>query len=225
MNPIDRLLSTLAPYKCLNCPIEGKVLCAECTETIMQLPSICYACGKATRNYRPCPDCVGEYKPQHAWVYAEYKDLAKDYISAFKFGSKRQVAVGIAGLIGDILPYFVAAPLVTYVPTAASRRRERGFDQAELLAKELARIRKWQYAPLLVRQADVRQLGSTREQRKKQLRGVFRPTSQEMILGSHILLVDDVLTTGATIESCSKVLKKAGASYVDAVVFSRTPKK
>jgi ComF family protein len=130
-----------------------------------------------------------------------------------------------AGLLSEVLPYFAEPPLVTFVPTASGHRRERGFDHAELLAKELAKLKRWPFARLLVRTSQTRQLGSNRELRKRQLKDAFRVSHSRLIKDTHILLIDDVLTTGATVEACSKILKKAGASLVDGAVFARTPNK
>jgi predicted amidophosphoribosyltransferase len=70
-----------------------------------------------------------------------------------------------------------------------------------------------------------RQLGASREQRRSQLKNALRLNNHDLIKGRHILIVDDVVTTGATIEACAKMLKKAGAAQVDAAVFARTPNK
>lgn len=225
MNPIERILDVIAPVTCVSCGQEGALICLECSETISTLPSICYVCGRATKNYKPCTNCIGKNLPQHVWIYSEYVELIKEIIHQYKFESTRSAAQTIAGLIDETLPYFVDKPLITYVPTASSRRRLRGFDQSALLAKELAKIRKYNYASLLARQTQIRQLGSSREERKRQLKGAFRPINKHFIAGRHILLVDDVVTTGATIEACTKELLKAGALQVNAIVFARTPKR
>ena len=224
MNLIERLISLLTPDDCLNCGLEGKILCRECAEQLEQLPAICYGCGKLSRNCRPCPKCINRWRPEHVWFYAAYKDLAADLVQALKFEQKRATARAMAELLDERLPYFESAPLVTFVPTAPHRRRERGFDQAELIAKELAKLRGWHIATLLKRQKKVRQLGANRAIRRAQLKGAFRPTHQWLIKDNHILLVDDVVTTGATIEACAKTLLKAGAKQVDAAVFAYTPK-
>jgi ComF family protein len=224
MNPIDRFLSLLAPQVCIGCNGEGAVLCQECQDSITPSPSICFACGKATRNFRPCPDCISRNKPGHTWIFTEYANKPKDLIRALKFDQRRQGAKEIALLMDESFPYFASEPVVTFVPTSSGRRRERGFDQAELIAKELAKIRGWHYQRCLTRQKNTRQLGANRQERLKQLKGVFRPSGQTLT-GRSILLVDDVCTTGATLEACTKELKKAGVAQIDAVVFARTPKK
>lgn len=222
MNPIDRFLSFFAPYNCVGCGTEGAVLCSECLEAIPQLPSLCYACGKATKSGMPCGACAKKMQPQHVWMYAAYKDVAKEVLHSYKFDEQRGAATPIASAMEQTLPYFAEPPLVTFVPTASSHRRLRGFDHAELLAKEIAKARKWHHVRLLHRSGRVRQLGATRVTRKQQLKGIFSPASSLDITGKHILLVDDVVTTGATIEACTMVLKNMGAARVDAVLFART---
>jgi ComF family protein len=225
MNPIDRILSLLAPDNCINCQTEGAVLCQECAEQIDCLPAICYGCGKLSRNFRPCPKCINRWRPQHVWFYTAYKDIASELVKGLKFEQKRSVARIIAQLIDDSLPYFATAPLVTFVPTASSRRRERGFDHAQLIAKELAKLRGWHMVTLLKRQSKIRQIGANRQARRTQLKKAFRPVNTNLIKNNHILLVDDVVTTGATIEACTKTLLKTGAKAVDAAVFAYTLKK
>ena len=110
---------------------------------------------------------------------------------------------------------------MTYVPTAHGRVRVRGYDQARLLAKALARRRGWQYQALLSRTGSGRQVGSTRQQRFTQLETAFKLDSSRKAIEGHILLVDDVLTTGASVEAASSVLKSAGAKTIDVAVFAQ----
>ena len=225
MNPIDRLLSVVAPHICVRCGREGSLLCLECSEHIMRLPSICYSCGRASRNSTACDLCKHRHHPQHVYIVTAYDDEAKQLIKAFKFEEKRAAAVSIAGMISETLPYFADPPIMAFVPTATSHRRTRGFDHAELLAKEVAKQRGWRYVRLLHRTSQKRQLGASREQRKAQLKGVFRVRPNDTITGKHVLLIDDVVTTGATLNECSKLLYEMGASQVDAAVFARTMEK
>jgi ComF family protein len=125
----------------------------------------------------------------------------------------------------EVLPYFAEEPLLAFVPTVPSHIRERGFDHAALLAKELARLREWHYRPLLARQNNGQQHGANKATRHEQVKGAFRAKSEPLVAGKHVLLLDDVTTTGSTLLECSKVLKKAGVASVDAVVFARTPER
>lgn len=225
MNPIERILSVFAPHICVGCGYEGSVFCFECRDSTEALPSICYICGKATRSNKTCTDCINRMHPEHVWMFTSYKDTPKSVLWAYKFHQQRAAALPVAECTEQTLPYFAESPLVTFVPTATRHRRQRGFDHAELLAKELARLRGWHYAPLLSRVSQVQQKGATRLQRKEQLKNVFVAHNRSLIKDAHVLLVDDVVTTGATLEACARVLKKAGAARVDAAVFARTPTK
>ena len=227
MNVFDRVLSVIAPHSCLGCGIEGTILCLECSEQIDRLPSVCYSCGKATSFYKPCDACIGKTKPAHIWIVANYDKLAKDLVRSCKFESKRPAAYAMAKMIDSALPFFGEDPLIVFVPTANSRVRERGFDHSKLIAVNLAKARGWKYLRLLVRTTDTRQLGATRDLRKKQLSGAFRINSNmaECCKNRYILLIDDVITTGATVEECTKQLYKVGAKQVDVAVFARTPNK
>ena len=225
MNLIDRFLSLIAPHSCVGCDHEGSLYCGECADIMERLPSICYACARATHDNTPCASCLSHSGPQHVWITTTYKGGPKLLIKAYKFEEKRAAAARIAELIDESLPYFPDPPLVAFVPTVTSHRRARGFDHAEYIARELAKGRDWHYARLLHRTSQVRQLGATREQRQSQLKGLFRPINKQLIKNRHILLVDDVITTGATVGECARVLYKNGAAKVDVAAFARTPEK
>jgi predicted amidophosphoribosyltransferase len=111
------------------------------------------------------------------------------------------------------------------VPTVPSHIRERGFDHAALLTKELAKLRGWHYEPLLVRQNNGQQHGATKITRQVQIKDALRSVAVNSTKDQHVLLVDDVATTGATLSECTKALRKAGVTRIDAIVFARTPEK
>jgi ComF family protein len=101
------------------------------------------------------------------------------------------------------------------------RLGSRGFDQSKLIAKSLARGR-YKYSPLLRRLKKIHQIGANKKQRQEQLAGAFMAVNKYLIKNAKILLVDDVATTGASLEEAARTLKKAGAKEVSAVVFART---
>lgn len=111
--------------------------------------------------------------------------------------------------------------VVTHIPTAARRKRERGYDQAALLARTVAHELDLPHIPLLERIGNARQMGAASSARRTQLRGVFRPLKPYVIQNASILLVDDVLTTGSTLEAAARVLRTAGAASISAVVFAQ----
>ncbi|MCA9324597.1 ComF family protein [Candidatus Saccharibacteria bacterium] len=111
--------------------------------------------------------------------------------------------------------------VVIHVPTATSRVRQRGFDQASLLARRLARSTPLTHIGALARRGQERQVGSGRKERFEHLLSAFWVQRPELVAGKHIILIDDVITTGATLEAAASVLRKAGAKRVDAVVFAQ----
>lgn len=222
MRIIDEFLKLIAPHYCLCCSRPGELLCAGCKESVfIPIPSRCYLCKKITSAHAVCPKCRKKTPLSIVWVGAEYDEIAKQLIARLKFHR----AVSVAGIIGDTLhgtlPILPREYILTHVPTATSRRRARGYDQAELIAKSLSRKSGLTHISLLARYGQSRQVGASRQQRTSQLKGAFRPLRRQHIKGRNIIIVDDILTTGATIEEAARALKKAGAKTVSAAVFSQ----
>lgn len=147
-----------------------------------------------------------------------YDGIAKELVRRLKFGGARSAADNMAELMA---PAVGVGVLLVHLPTAASRVRQRGYDQADLLAKALAAKTDQPYAPLLGRLGSQRQVGASRQQRLAQLAGAFRVTRPYLLAGRTIVLVDDVMTTGASLETAAAALKKAGAKRVVGLVFAR----
>jgi ComF family protein len=118
--------------------------------------------------------------------------------------------------------------LVVTVPLHRSKRRERGFNQAELIARAALKNKGLPYeldADVLERtRPTVSQIGLTRSQRVENIRGAFRVRHLNQVVGRSIVLVDDVLTTGTTASECARVLRKAGAEKVLVATVARTLK-
>ncbi len=127
----------------------------------------------------------------------------------------------IAVLMRPQLVYFGTEVLLVPVPTATTRVRERGYDQAVVLARELSRLSGRTSACPLVRLGQAHQVGASRAARLRHLDGAFRVRYSDKIKGAHIVLIDDVCTTGATLESAARALREAGAKQVDALVFAQ----
>ncbi|HSX05969.1 MAG TPA: phosphoribosyltransferase family protein [Candidatus Saccharimonadales bacterium] len=127
----------------------------------------------------------------------------------------------IALLLARQLAGFSGDAVLVPVPTATSRVRARGYDHAALLAREVSRLTNTPRRIVLRRVGQAHQVGSRRSQRLEQLQAAFRPVQVNEIRGRHIILIDDVLTTGATLEAAARVLRRAGAARVDAIVFAQ----
>jgi len=154
-------------------------------------------------------------------VSTEYDGLPKTLIKRFKFERAIAACDPIAELISDTLPYLKPETVITFIPTATSRHRMRGYDQSELLAKRIAKIKGATFVPLLERSSQTRQVGSTKKQRIIQASNMFRLRHERAAEISEVIIIDDILTTGASLEAAAGLLKKAGIKQVSAAVFAQ----
>jgi competence protein ComFC len=222
MHMLDRFISLLAPHCCVLCGAEGSILCPWCSpEVVEPIPPRCYRCKKISPDYKTCASCRSTSRLRNVWVASDYNGAVKQTVHAYKFERARAAAHPIAEIMSAVLPYFDNEIIVTHISTATSRRRLRGYDHAELLAKQIAAISQQPYRALLARSGQTRQVGASRDVRLKQLAGAFRVVQPQRVKGRSVLLVDDITTTGATLESAAELLRTHGAKHVDAVVFAQ----
>lgn len=222
MKLLERLISIVAPFSCLVCGSEGDLVCGGCLDyALPELPDRCYRCSALTRDSRVCQSCCSTSSLTHVWVATEYAAYSKELVHRLKFERTQAAAIVMAAAISKTLPYMDERVVISSIPTASSRVRQRGYDHARLIAKELARMRKLRYLPSLHRLGQTRQVGARRSQRLAQLRGAYRSRNDSAVKGATILLVDDVLTTGASLEEAAKVLRANGAKHVYGAVFAQ----
>lgn len=220
MQLIENLVATIAPHECVGCGAEGSLLCSNCVEHLESVPSRCYRCKRWSADSLTCRACRRQTSIHSLWAVTSYDtELAKELLHRVKFERAKEGAKTIATLMAGrhTTPTDV---VITHVPTAPTRIRARGYDQSALIAKALGRIWRQPYSPLLARIGNDRQLGQRREVRKQQMADAFRPIKQSFIKDEHILLIDDVLTTGATSEAAARTLRQAGAARVSCFVFA-----
>jgi ComF family protein len=149
-----------------------------------------------------------------------YTGITKEIVGLLKFQRAKSSAEVIADWMNMQLPPLPANIIVSPVPTANSRIRARGYDQACLIARRFARKRGLTYRQPLMRITATRQVGSNRRDRFRHLEGAFRVLKPSEVENRHILLIDDVVTTGATLEAAAKVLKFNNAATIDGAAFA-----
>ncbi len=220
MHIIDKLTSFIAPHRCLSCRNDGSLVCFACGESnLTPKPSVCYRCNKLMDDYRTCKTCRAHSDIFRAFVGYDYEELSLELIRALKFKRARDGARLVARHINNRLPLF-ECDIVTHIPTASKRVRQRGYDQSKLIAKELSGIKNIPHQTLLSRVDQSRQVGKRIKDRQAQAQTAFRTKRQ--LSGEHILLVDDVMASGSTLEAAAKLIKQSGAKRVDVAVFARS---
>lgn len=222
MRLIEQLFSIIAPSSCMGCSREGSLLCRWCTEDTLPLSNArCYRCNALSPYFKTCRACRRSSVLSQVWVLTEYDGIAKELVHRMKFKYSREAANIIAQEMAVLLPALPPDTVFIHIPTITSHVRQRGMDHAKLIASELSRISGYGHLPALVRVGQHRQVGSLRHERMTGVQDSFRVSSLFSVKNVPVVLVDDVVTTGATIETAAKVLKAAGARSVSAIVFAR----
>ncbi len=207
----DFVLDLLFPRKCIGCGAEGDFLCPSCRKSMPKA-------GPAAQDRALLTSLDGL---QSVFLY---QGLARHAVHYLKYGNTKALAKPLARLMADHLESNpMPADILTVVPMHSKRLRKRGYNQAELLARELSRLVQ---LPLtgesLIRLRDTPSQVSTMtaRDRRRNVEGAFRCRGH-VFHGKEVLLIDDVCTTGATLNACAAALKGAGARAVRGLTFSR----
>ncbi|HEY1835818.1 MAG TPA: phosphoribosyltransferase family protein [Candidatus Saccharimonadales bacterium] len=223
MSILEYFVSILAPHTCMGCGNEGALLCANCGGGLRRAVARRYRCHKVTTLSQTCKSCRRQTKLTRVRALTTYEQSAKDLVWRLKFGRAKVGAAEIGRLLASLLSETAQSEnlILVHVPTATSRVRRRGYDQAALITKALAREAGLPRASLLLRAGQQRQVGGSRAKRREQIKDAFRARKPRAIQNAYIVLIDDVVTTGATLEAAAATLKAAGAKKVEAVVFAQ----
>jgi len=154
-----------------------------------------------------------------------YEEPFRIAVKVFKFLGRKQLAKKMGDMMAEVVerePRFWPLDIIVPVPISQGNLRQRGFNQTELLARQIGRRLKIAVDPgILVRIKETpSQRELTREEREKNLLYAFKVTQPQKVLGKKILLVDDVYTTGSTIRECTRVLLEAGAERVSVITWA-----
>lgn len=206
MKILNILLDFLLPPRCPLCGqvvARGESLCPGCKEKLPKAPytrALPLAGGKSLRVVAPMP----------------YRDEYRHALHRFKFLGKRSLAKPLGQLMAHALPKGIAADGVAFVPLWEKDRAARGYDQSGLLAKEMAACLGLPLVEALqkTRKTQV-QHQLSKALRAENVRGAYR--AEKPVAGRRLLLVDDIVTTGATLRACAEALYQAGAAEITAV--------
>lgn len=219
------LAAALFPPRCAACGRPGAALCQPCLATATPLPHPqCRQCTRPLTYGDQCARCrLERRRVDRLYVPYAYTPPILQAVHRFKYANKRYLAADLAALAMLALPPDLQVDFVIPVPLTPSRERQRGYNQGRLLATEVARRLNLQLdCDVLIRQRDTPpQTSLPRARRLDNVRGAFRALRK--LSGARILLVDDVTTTGATIEAATRALRRRGAVWVGALALARTP--
>lgn len=226
------LLDLLFPKRCVSCREPGSYLCSSCFSQIKLIKNpLCPVCERAAVGGATHPHCLGKYSLDGLTSIYVYRGSVKAAIHRLKY---RPWITDLGKLLTETISQradlkFLEKDrkewLVVPVPLHKSRKRERGFNQSEILGRLLAQKLGLTFAPnLLSRQRKTKsQVEFKGKQRQENVKGAFRLNQKVGIKNDKlgILLVDDIWTTGATLKNCGNILKKAGFKKVWALTLAR----
>lgn len=160
------------------------------------------------------------------YTFGSYEETLRELIHLFKYNRVRPLVRPLGQLLARAVPPERQFDMVVPMPLHWRKRWSRGYNQSELLAKEIARMRGLPVGKIVRRvKPTAPQAGLSNSKRRLNVRGAFKIRDGANVKGLRVLLIDDVLTTGATASACAKVLKRAGAKHVAVAAVARTDRR
>lgn len=235
-------LEYLFPHFCVGCEKEGDFLCQKCRGDILEVEmQVCPDCGRLNPQGIYCRECRTEEVPQSkkakkslkkkyrrkplqgiiAALYFE-EGPTKEIIHNFKYNSVLEFKTILADKMSEKIKVISGLEIISFAPLHPKRFAQRGYNQSEILAQEISKQVKIPCQNLLIKNKKTkRQVGLKGFKRRKNLQGVFKVNMGIDIKGKKIVIIDDISTTGTTLNECARVLKKAGAREVWGLVVAR----
>lgn len=228
LNLLDQLLSPISPLLCKGCGRLGGSLCERCINDILRQPCpICLRCRKRLNSGNMCAQCrkSSAQRLTNAWAVGWRTSVLRQLTNDYKFHSELNVAPVLALLLQKTLQR-VAPELnfdaIIYVPTIARHIRARGFDHMALVAQQLSVKLGVSVLPeVLVRLDNHVQHGSNRQERRRIATSLGVNTN--VTLPANVLLIDDIWTTGSTMQTAAALLRGAGARRVYGLIVAVQP--
>jgi len=221
-----RIVDFLFPRWCVGCGKEGEFICPSCRRSLPRvMPPLCPRCGKPRPSGTLCPTCVS-WQAQIDGIRSPFRfdGVMRQAIHQLKYRNLRALAEPLAKLLNDYLATNpIPGEVLVPVPLHQKRLRERGYNQSSLLAKELGKLTNLPVVDdCLIRQrhAPPQARSSTVEERRSNVAGAF-VCRDHRLQDKQVLLIDDVATSGATLDAGAAALKAAGATSVWGLVLAR----
>ena len=204
----EAVIEAIFPKTCFGCRQVGRYLCQNCLRGLRD------------------PDVFYPAKADFALTSFSYRSPAvKKALLKLKYSSASDIAKELAAVVSsDLAPYlkYGVKPVICEIPMTSKRKRKRGFNQAEILARHVAKFLNLEYRPLLTKIRETRPQAEIkdREERLKNIKGVFA-MKENFSPSPFVVVVDDIITTGATMNEAARVLKKSGVKKIICVAVAR----
>jgi len=228
------IIDIIFPTECLGCGKENEWLCYDCLNEIsIKQDQTCPVC-RTIANGATCKNCTGRTSLDGLLVSTNYdQQVIQSTIHTLKYNYIAEAADCLSGLINKFLITFDkqknldilyhSGAILSTVPLNKKRLLERGFNQSELMAKNIAWQFQMPFMPNLLQRKryTAAQAQLTKKQRLDNIKNAFTLNKSFKISGKNVIIIDDVATTLATLEECAKALKQAGAQQVWGLVIAR----
>jgi ComF family protein len=219
-------LNLLFPQWCIGCGREGSLICHSCHRKLLRIiPPLCPRCGRPQPSGVLCSSCVS-WRAEIDGIRSPFRfdGVMRQAVHQLKYGNLRVLAAPLAQLLNDYLTSNpVPGEVLVPVPLHWKRLKERGYNQSGLLAKELGKLSRLSVVDdCLTRQQHTSPQARTAtvDERYSNVANAFA-CSDQRLRGKQVLLIDDVSTSGATLNACAVALKAAGATSVWGLVLAR----
>lgn len=217
---LDGLVDFVYPKKCVVCKKGGEMLCFECLNNLEYADQICPECGESSNGGWTHKGCLKRDGMEGLVAIYDYGDpQVKKMVESIKFGFNREILKRVLGSLkidlGEKFDLVVPIPLYKY------RENWRGFNQAQIMAEEVAKLTDLEWGNVLKRIKNTKQQAKSvsKKERFENLKNAFSVVDTKMVKGKNILIVDDVFTTGASMKEAVRCLKTAGVKNVWGLVL------
>ena len=234
MRRVDFVLNLFFPPRCVSCDElldhrKTDALCPHCRSKYeIEKGFLCPDCGNPHKDCSCLPTNLASSVNEaiHLTEYMKEESVARDLILRAKDGRAEYLYRMLTYELSTLIETRVSNPsacLFTYVPRSTRRKAESGIDQAQEVAKRLSKAFGADFASVLGRSSATEQKRLTARERRDNVGNAYRLLERkvECVRKRHVILYDDVMTTGATLAACARLLKKAGASYITVVTFGK----
>ena len=218
-------LDLIFPPACGGCGKLGVRWCSACQHDLIPIPPpVCDVCGRPLKEPATCKTCINTRPAYYALrSCVVYSEPARPALIKLKYRHEIGLGEALAWNVSSQLDQLGwQADMIIPIPLSKQRLLERGYNQVDLIAHPVARITGWKYQPAALQRVrhTNSQVGLNSAERRKNVQGAFQAVSK-LVEGRTILLIDDVTTTGATLDAGSRALVDAGANKVYALTFAK----